>query len=105
MKAGLLKEKVFIYKPVITKTDFGDTKVDYELYYPTRAAVLWNSGNRENENNEIFFAQNKTFIIRSYVPITEQSRIKFNGKFYRVLSVEPNKVYNNLQVVAELINE
>lgn len=105
MKAGLLKEKVYIYKPLVTKTDFGDTKVTYELSYTTRAGVLWNSGSRENENNEIFFAQNKTFIIRRYVPITEQCRIKYENKYYRVLSIEPNKKYHNLTVETTLINE
>lgn len=105
MKAGLLKEKIYVYKPTVTKTEFGGTKVDYDLVCSTRAGILWNSGNRENENNEIFFSQSKTFIIRRYIPITEQCRIKHGEKFYRVLSIEPNKKYNNLTVETTLINE
>lgn len=105
MKAGMLKEVVELYKPLVTKSDFGGTNVSYEKFYTTRAGVLWDSGSRENENNEIFFAQYKTFIMRKYVPITEQSRIKYNNKLYRVLSIEPNKKYNNLTIVTELINE
>lgn len=105
MKAGMLKESISLYKPIVTKSDFGGTNVTYESFYTTRAAVLWNSGSRVNENNEIVFPQYKTFIMRTYVPITEQTRIKFNGKFYRVESIELNKKYNDLQVNAQLINE
>jgi len=105
MKAGILKDKIYLYKPVVTKTDYGDTKVDFEQFYETRASVLWNSGNRDDVNNEIFFAQYKTFIMRSYVPITEHCQILFNNKKYRVLNIEYNEKYRNLEVNTSLVNE
>lgn len=105
MKAGILKEKIEIWEPVITTTDYGDTKIDYELFYTTRANVQYNAGARVNENSEVFYPTNKTFIVRHYVPVREPMRIKFEDKFYQISSIVPNKYYNDKVIYTELVNE
>ena len=87
MKAGILKEKIEIYKPVVIKNEFGSSKINYELHYSTRAAVQYNSGYKSDSNKEVFYAQDKTFIVRHYVPVKENMRIKFDGKFYSINSI------------------
>lgn len=105
MKAGLLKEKIEIYKPTVVTTDYGNSKLTYSLYYTTRANVQYNSGTRTRENDEVFYPNNKTFIVRHYVPVTEPMQIKFEDKFYRILSINADKYYNDKVIYTELVNE
>ena len=105
MKAGTLKEKIELYAPDVVTTEFGDSKINYELCYTTRAFVKYNSGSRVNENNEVFYPNSKTFIVRYYVPIAEPMRIKYEDKFYQVISVNKDQKYNNKVIDAELVNE
>lgn len=105
MKAGKLKERIEIWQPVVKTTDFGNTTTVYELLKSTRAEVIYNSGSRTNENKEIFYPTSRTFRVRYYVPVKEPMRIKFEDKFYQILSIEPNKYYNNKTIITDLVNE
>lgn len=105
MKAGLLKEKISIYKPIVTKSDHGAQKLTYDLHYTTRSHVIHNSGSRDNESGEIFYSNSKTFIVRHYVPVNEHMQVEYNGKRYKIISIVPNKWYGNLEIYAEAINE
>ena len=105
MKAGLLNEVIEIYRPVITESPYGDTETTWQLHYATRAGVIYNAGSRITENQEIFYPTNRTFIVRHYVPVTEPMRIKFDGKYYQIISINPNKVYHNKEIYTELVNE
>ena len=71
----------------------------------TRAKVEYNTGARTKENDEIVFNYQKTFNLRSYVPVVDTSQIEWQNKRYRVLSVEKRRENNDLIVIAELINE
>ena len=71
----------------------------------TRAKVTYSSGNRANENNEIVFAYEVIFTVRIYHQITERMRIIWEGRKYRILSIEENKELQQLTIKTELINE
>ena len=105
MKAGILKENIEIYEPVTVTTDFGNTTQTWQRFYTTRAAVMHNGGTRLNQNDEIFYPNNKTFIVRHYVPVVEKMRIKFQGKMYQITSIIPNKYYNDKEIYTTLVNE
>lgn len=105
MKAGILREKIEIYAPTVLNTEYGNTKTEYTLSYTTRASVQYDSGSRGNQNNEIFYSVTKTFIVRHYVPVSEPMRIKHEDKFYRIISIQPNKYYNDKEIITELVNE
>ena len=105
MIAGRLNEVVKIYNVESTVNDYGERIEDYVLSMTTRARVDFNSGNRTNENDEIVYNYQKTFNVRSYVPVTDTSHIEWQEKMYRVLSVEKRREYNDIVVIAELINE
>lgn len=105
MRAGLLKEVINIYKPTVTKTETGAQKLTYELYYTTRSHVMHNSGSRDNESGEIFYSNNKTFVVRTYVPINEHMVIEYNSKRFKIISIIPNKWYGNLEIYTETIND
>lgn len=105
MKAGKLKDIIEIWKPVVNTTEYGDSVTQYEFHYKTRAEVIYNSGSRTNENDEIFYPTSRTFRVRYYVDVKEPMRIKFDDKFYQIISIEPNKYYNNKTIITELVNE
>lgn len=105
MKAGTLKYIIEIYRPVITSTDFGNTHTEWEFHYKTHANMIFNSGNRINENNEIFYPTTRTFIVRHYVPVEDTMRIKFEDKYYQIVSINKNKYYNDIEINTDLVNE
>lgn len=105
MKAGILKENIEIYEPVTVTTDFGNTTQTWQRFYTTRAAVMHNGGTRLNQNDEIFYPNNKTFIVRHYVPVVEKMRIHYQGKKYQITSIIPNKYFNDKEIYTTLVNE
>jgi SPP1 family predicted phage head-tail adaptor len=105
MNAGILREKIEIYEPVVTRTQYGNSKTSWNLFYTTRASVQYNSGFEKEENKEIVRTTIYTFIVRHYVPVKETMRIKHDGKMYKIESIKPNKYYNDKEIVAELVNK
>lgn len=105
MKAGILREKIEIWEPNIEVTAYGTHKKTYVFSYSTRANVTYNSGTRTTENDEIVYPNNKTFIVRHYVPVKEPMRIKYEDKFYQIQSINPNKYYNDKEIYTTLVNE
>ena len=105
MIAGRLNEVVKVYNVTTTNNDYGERVEEYVLSAITRARVDFRGGQRSAENDEIVYNYQKTFNLRSYVPVVDTSHIEWQGKMYRVLSVEKRREYNDIEVVAELINE
>ena len=105
MKSGLLREQIEIFKPVVVKTEYGSSKIQYESYKTTRCHVINNSGSKQDANYEIFYSNSKTFIIRHYVDIKENMRIKYEGVMYQIDSITPNKYFNNKEIIATKVNE
>ena len=106
MIAGTLNENISIFRPSVGEGKYGPKKTVYVPYIrKTRARVNWNSGARTNENNEIFYGYNVTFSIRSYHKVDDYMRIKWNGKFYRILNIIPDKRLNELKIDTEVVNE
>lgn len=104
MQSHLLKQPIDIYELVVNKTEYGTIQSSYTLKYHTRSYVKFNSENMTVSEGEIFFPVNRTFIIRSYVPVVETDLIEFEGKRYRILSINKNKYYNDTEVNTVLIN-
>lgn len=105
MIAGRLNEVVKIFDAVETVNEYGERSIEYVERYTTRAKVEFNTGNRGRETEEIVFSYFKTFNLRSYVPISETSLIEWQGKRYRILTIEARREYNDLLINTELINE
>lgn len=103
--AGQYNEIIKIYKSVETINEYGEREITTQLDYTTRAKVEETSGTRQNENNEIVYDHLKTFYTRSYVPVTDTSIIEFDGRKWRVISIDKRNEHNDIKIVAELINE
>lgn len=104
-RAGLLTQIIEILSPTNTKNEFGEIIQEYKVTYRTRAKVSNQSGNRTMENNEIFYMYNKTFQVRSYVPVKDRDLIRFKGNDYRILTIEDRKEEENDKIIyTELVN-
>lgn len=105
-RAGLLTKPIKILAPQTKINEFGEQVQQYIEKYKTRARVLHDSGTRTTENGEIFYPYQKTFNVRSYVPITEIDLIEFEDKKYRVITIENRIETNNDKlVITELVND
>ena len=105
MRAGLLTEQIEIWSKTLAVNEFGEEVEDWIKTYQTRARLVHDGGSRVVSNDEIVFTHSKTFQIREYVPINELDRILWNGKFYRILNIEPDDVQMNKTIKTELIND
>lgn len=104
MQAGLLNELIEIYKPELTINEYGEQVQTFVKSYETKARVIHSSGSRNIENNEIVNNYSKTLQLRYYVDINETYQIKYQGKMYRVTSIEEVRQYNYKEIIVELIN-
>ena len=106
MIAGTLNEIISIYRPHVNEGKYGPKKTVYVPYIKnTRARVDWNNGNRTDVNNEIFYAYVVQFTVRAYHVIDDYMRIKWNGKYYRILNIIPDNHGQEIKIEAELVNE
>lgn len=105
IRAGLLEKLIEIYKPQITINEYGEQNEEFVYYRTIRAREIYNSGSRANENGDITYNYQRTFEVRHYQPISERDRIKYNGKMYIILSVEPRDRDNYLRIDCDIVNE
>lgn len=105
MQAGLLNKIIEVYQPVTTINEVGSSTITWECIITTRANVRNVGMNRGQQINEIFYPTTKEFTIRSYHSIDEFYRIKYDNKFYKIISVDNRREYNDIVILADLINE
>lgn len=105
MQAGLLREPITVQEPVTIKDNYGANTTDWKDVISTRAQVTYNNGNRQNQNNEIVHTYTITFTIRLYHRVDELMRIIWNGKKYRILSINKELYKQSVTITTELINE
>ena len=103
--AGLFTEVVDIYKVVQSTNEYGEQADSYVLKYTTRARVQNNSGGRVADSEEIYFSYTKIFTLRVYVDIEDFDRIKYDGKFYRILNIDKSEKLQQITVTAEQVKE
>ncbi len=91
---------------IVTVDEYGHEITSYIDSFTTRADVIWNNGDRIVSNNEIFFSNTVSFIVRYYCDVEDTMRIVYSDKLYRIISVNPDRdLYRNKTIIAELINE
>lgn len=105
MRAGLLTESVEIWEKSIVKNGYGEETETWSLKYSTKARLVHDGGNRVVQNDEVFLTHLKTFQVRSYVPVTDWDRVKWDNKYYRILNIEPDRERMNITIKVELIDD
>lgn len=105
MQAGLLNEKIELYRFIKVKNEYGELVTQTEKVRDCRAKVSHLSGSRTVRAEEIQYPYTKQFVVRIHIDIDENMWIKWRGKFYRVLSIDPNRELQQKTIIAEIVNE
>lgn len=108
MRSGRLNNFIVIEEKKTITNEYGEEEqIIYSEKIRTRCDVLNDSGNRENENGEIFYSYTKTFIFWDYFDkvIDEFDRLVYKGKPYRIITKDLVKDDKLLYVRTELMNE
>lgn len=105
MQAGQLKEFVEIFAPELSTNEYNEQVVSYNKIYETKANVKFINGNKGEQNNETFYSKSRRFIVRSYVPIKDNYRIKYDNNFYQVINFDKDNYFNNITINGERVNE
>lgn len=104
MRAGLLTEQIEFYRPITIKTDTGSEDVIFEPSIKCRAYVTHKSGNRINDNGDVFFTKGIVFQVRRFWEFNELFRIKYKGRDYQITYIEYNAPQQAYIINAELLN-
>lgn len=105
MNSALLRHPIAIYELVTTKSEYGTITTSYKLKYNTRAHVMFNSENQVVSEGEVFYPINRTFVVRRYVPVVETDQIEYEGKRWKIMSINPNDYYGNIEIQTTLVNQ
>lgn len=98
-------EHISFYKLEKVKTETGSEDNTYVLDHKCRARVTYLSGDRVNENGDIFYSSHVVFEIRQGLEFDELYRIEWDGDMYRILSIEKNKRNQSIKIVGDKVNE
>ena len=105
MRCGLLKDKIDIYRPISNQNEFGEIVQEYKIWYCTRARAVSNGGSRTLLNNELFYPYRMIFELHQYVDVKETDIIHWEGKKYRILSIDLDRNQMKKVIMTELIDE
>lgn len=105
MRGGVLNEVVDILKPQLVKDEYGSEVTEYVLKIHTRAKVEYQGGKKTTENDEVLIPFSKTFKLRIYHEIDDFDQIQFQGKRYRILSIDKDRHRQEQTITTEVIND
>lgn len=103
MRAGLLRERITIYRPTITSNGYGEQLTTEVLLCSTRARIMRNNRQRENVDGELALTADLTMQIRSYHQPMQNDVVVYRGTKYRIFRVsyldQENCIELNLQAM------
>jgi head-tail adaptor len=108
MRAGAYNKRITISRKTSVKDEFGALKSTYEEIKTTWANVQYLTGNRIEDNKEIFYTKQVKFTVRSYVDIVDEDRINYKSGTYRIITINDKSsdtTYNEKEIITELINK
>lgn len=105
MNAAILKTPIEIHALTTTKTEYGTIQTSYALKYSTKSHVKFGSEQQVVSEGEVLFPVVLTFIVRAYVPVIETDRIKYDDKWWKIVSINKNIYYNDIEIVCQLVND
>ena len=95
MRAGILKNFIWVYRPTVTTNSVGEQVTTYTFQHSYRARVVHHSRNRTDIQGDIAYPNVQELQVRIYCDIQDYDIIKFQDHFYR-LTTAPLKD-NDLQ--------
>lgn len=108
MGAGEYNQRICLLRKSIQIGDYTDKEV-WSEYRFTKAAVKHMGGNREEQNNEMFYTDQVQFIVRYYIcnDLDDEDHILWQGREYRITNIYRNPLTTNreITITTELVNK
>ncbi len=106
MRAGEMKYRLLLLKPVAVTNDYGEEATTYQTARTVWAQRVKQSGSRSDEVGEHFPDYRAEFNIRDAHPIEENWRVQqLGGYLYTVTAIIPNIDRGMNTLVCERVNE
>ncbi len=105
MRAGLLNEPVTLLRAETEPTAYRSQLVRWVKAFDTKARVRNAGSSMTLANSEEFYGVHAVFTVRIYHKITPTMRIRWRGRDYRILGLDPNRQTMELVIKTELVNE
>lgn len=105
MQAGLLTERIGLYRLVEERGGSGGVTARLERYAEPRAWVRSFRGATVNDGGEVFATVTRTVTIREVAGLSTDDRVELFGQMYRVVSLDRNRKDRTVTMVLELIND
>lgn len=102
--SGKLTERVAILVPVKERGEYGEDVVTYEKAAEVWANVVFNRGAEAITAGELYLGKMVTITMRNNKTITERCRLLWDGKEYRIESMNRKKIEGSVTIVAEYID-
>ena len=105
ISSGRLSEVIEIWHQDVYTSEYGDSDIRFQFSSNARAMVDHAGGSLSVENLELFNNYQKNFTVRIHTDVRDTDRIKYNGKFYRIITIDIDRPKQIKIIQTELINE
>nr|WP_302830099.1 phage head closure protein [uncultured Bacteroides sp.] len=105
MQAGLLRDIVRFQEAQTQRDELGGLSDEWIDVFSKRAEVKFASGSRKMVNGEIFNPLAITCKIRFCRDVHEKMILMYEGRKYKIISINRDRVLQTTVIQAELINE
>lgn len=106
MRAGLLNERIQLYEPTITQdADYNEQTDTWTLVRTCWACVKWTAKGREVDEGNFLMNSDIQVNVRNSSKVNERQRIVWQGKTYRITSLNANIRAGITDITAERLEE
>ena len=102
--AGKLNERVGIQKPTMTRGASGSQVITFASLGYRWASVKYLKGARALAGGELYMASNISVTMRSMAELTDDCRLIWNDKTYRITSLNRSRSEGTVSILAEVID-
>ena len=105
MRAGLLRYSMILQEKIETRPAMGAIKATYVDLAPCKCNVIVKTGTTKDSDSQLMNSQVIEFTIRYNVVVDEEMRIKYNGRIYKILFINPEVTKGSTTIMAEYLNK
>ena len=105
LTAGSLKDRVTILEPKLERGKFGEQTIAYIDAKTVWAKVDYKKGSQIITAGEVWMSNDIGITMRYNSIMTEQCRIRWDGKIYQVDSLNRSRADGSMVIVAARIDE
>ena len=102
--SGTMDERVGIQKPTMTRGASGSQVITFANIGSRWASVKYLKGARALAGGELYMASNISVTMRSMAELTDDCRLVWNDKTYRITSLNRSRSEGTVSILAEVID-